>query len=96
MAGTYADTLEFSPEGVSNTVKLLEEIRDMMVSTKEKYLDYIDTNLVPHWVTDNGIKTVTRLRVFATEDIQQFIDYLNNRITNLADAQPHTVNIDGA
>ena len=27
MAGTYADTLEFSPEGVSNTVKLLEEIR---------------------------------------------------------------------
>ncbi len=96
MAGTYSDNLEFNSEQLMAQIKILESVRDMMTSSKAKYVDYIATQLTPNWTTEAGKKTVDELINFAETDIQSFIAYLDERISNLTVAQQRTVQIDQA
>ncbi len=94
MAGTYSDNLEFNSEQLQAQIGIMENVRDMMVSAKEKYMDYISQQLSPNWTTENGQKTVNELLNYAETDIQSFINYLNNRIEDLTVSQQKTVQID--
>ncbi len=96
MAGTYSDNLEFNSEQLMAQIKILESVRDMMIASKTKYIDYITTQLMPNWTTEAGKKTTDELINFAEVDIQSFIAYLDERISNLTVAQARTVQIDQA
>ena len=96
MAGTYSDNLEFNSEQLMAQIKILESVRDMMIASKTKYIDYITTQLMPNWTTEAGKKTTDELINFAEIDIQSFIAYLHERISNLTAAQQRTIQIDQA
>ena len=96
MAGTYSDNLEFNSEQLMAQIKILESVRDMIIVSKTKYIDYITTQLMPNWTTEAGKKTTDELINFAEIDIQSFIAYLDERISNLTAAQQRTIQIDQA
>lgn len=96
MSGTYSDNLEFNSEQLMAQIKILESVRDMIIVSKTKYIDYITTQLMPNWTTEAGKKTTDELINFAEIDIQSFITYLDERISNLTAAQQRTIQIDQA
>lgn len=96
MAGMYSDNLEFSPEQLMAQIRVLEQVRDVIVNAQKRYVEYITTQLCPNWTTAGGQKTAERLTAFANQDIQSFITYLDGRISNLTVSQQRTVQIDQA
>lgn len=93
---TYSDNVKFNSEQLMTQVRVLENVRDMMVSSKNKYVEYLETNLRPNWTTDGGEAAADRLRNFAETDIQDFITFLNQKIEGLTTSQATTVQIDAA
>lgn len=92
----YSDNLEFNTEQLQVQIGVLENIRDVITNSKTKYIDYINNQLSPNWTTEAGIKTVNELINFAEVDIQSFIQYLTNRISDLEAAKQRTIQIDQA
>ena len=78
-----ADLLEFNEVQLGAMIEIIEDVRDKMVVSKSSYDDYITNSLAPGWTTENGLKTVSDLRIFSNENIQQFITYIDNRIMEL-------------
>ncbi len=93
---TYSDNLEFNSEQLLAQIEILESVRDLIVNSKQKYEEYINSQLRPNWTTDAGTKTVNELINFSETDITSFITYLNGRIQNLKEAQVNTVQINQA
>lgn len=90
----YNDNLEFNSAQLQEQIGILEEIRNTIQSSKDNYVDYINTNLSPNWTTEGGKNTINGLLSFADIDIQGFITYLDGRIQDLEDAKARTVKID--
>lgn len=92
----YGDNLTFSESGLQTVIGILGELKGEINSFKDQYLNYVETNLKPNWTTTNGVQSVEILRNFAEEDIQNFINYLQNRIDNLNASAPRLSNINNA
>ena len=80
-----SDTLEFNIQKLNAQITILNDIKDTIEQLNKRYIEYIDERLVPNWTTDNGIVSIGRLRGFSERNIQDFITYLNLRISNLKD-----------
>lgn len=93
---TYSDNVKFNSEQLMAQVRVLENVRDMMISSKDKYVEYLETNLRPNWTTEGGRAAADRLRNFAETDIQDFITFLNQKLEGLTTSQATTVQIDAA
>ena len=89
----YSDNLEFNSEQLAQLIDILEGIRDSVQTSKTKYVDNVEVQLSPNWTTDAGKKTVNELLNFAETDIQGFITYLDQKISNYEAAQNRTVQI---
>lgn len=92
----YSDNLTFSEEGLANTIAVLDELKGEITVFKDRYLEYVSTNLKPNWTTTNGVKSVEDLNTFAETDIQNFINYLQRRIDNFRVTQKQLYNINNA
>ncbi len=79
----YADNLNFSIEGVSRSVSNLRDQNEQNRDNKEKFLDYIETSLVPVWTTDQGKVALNELKAFVEEQFTDYIKYLDTRIDAL-------------
>lgn len=92
----YGDNLTFSESGLQTVIGILSELKGEIGVFKDQYLEYVETNLKPNWTTTGGVQSVELLRNFAEEDIQNFINYLQNRIDNLNASAPRLSNINNA
>ena len=79
----YADNLNFSIEGVSRSVSNLRDQNEQNKQNKEKFLDYIESSLVPVWTTDQGKVAINELKTFVEEKFTDYIQYLDRRIDAL-------------
>lgn len=52
------------------------------VLNKQKFLNYIDTELQAAWDTDHGREAIAELRSFVENEFQNYIDYLNEKARN--------------
>ncbi len=92
----YGDNLEFNSEQLATQIGILEEVKVTIQTSKNNYVDYVNTQLSPNWTTDAGKKTISELVNFAETDIQGFINYLDGRIADLEEAKNRTIQIDQA
>ena len=92
----YSDNLEFNSEQLTELIGILEEVKDAIQTSKTKYVDYVEVQLSPNWTTDAGQQTVHELLNFAETDIQGFITYLDQRVSDLEEAKNRTIQIDQA
>ena len=79
------DRLDFSIEGVKNSVEAMRESNEQNVRNKQNFIEYIDANLALEWNTKEGQVAVNELRNFANGRYQEYIDYLNRRINVIED-----------
>lgn len=92
----YSDNLEFNSEELTELIGILEGVKDAIQTSKTKYVDYVEVQLSPNWTTDAGQQTVNELLNFAETDIQGFITYLDQRVSDLEEAKNRTIQIDQA
>ena len=91
------DRLDFSIDGVRQSVENLRAGNVQNQKNKQAFLDYIDTKLAPEWNTVEGRVAVQELRNFVNTQFQNYIDYLNNRIDAVEyDVVPALENINRA
>ena len=91
------DRLDFSIDGVRQSVENLRAGNVQNQKNKQAFLDYIDTKLAPEWNTVEGRVAVQELRNFVNTQFQNYIDYLNNRIDAVEyDVVPTLENINRA
>ncbi len=91
-----ADTLKFNHGQLKTMIEYITEIRDEIVKQKETYDEYVNGTLALDWTTTGGTNAVERLRKFSEEEIQSFINDLNQRIEHLGKAYESTLRIDVA
>lgn len=75
--------LTYNEAQLKSMIGIVEEIRDKIISSKNAYDEYVVSNLEPNWKTTSGIQVVNELKSFSNNNIQSFIDYLNQRISEL-------------
>ena len=92
----YSDNLTFSESGLQAVISVLSKLKGEISAFKDQYLNYVETNLKPNWTTTNGVQSIEILRNFANEDIQDFINYIQNRIDNFHATAPRLSNINNA
>ena len=92
----YGDNLEFNSEQLATQIGILEEVKVTIQTSKNNYVDYVNSQLSPNCTTDAGKKTISELVNFAETDIQGFINYLDGRIADLEEAKNRTIQIDQA
>ncbi len=92
----YTDSLKFSETELGAQIKVLEEIRQTIKVSNDRYNEFIGENLVPNWTTENGVQSVKRLQRFSQENIQEIINYLDGRINDLYTALQNVIGINKA
>ncbi len=96
MATMHGDNLEFNSEQLAKQIEILEDVRQTIANSKEKYEEYINQELRPNWTTEAGMQTADQLINFSETEIKSFIDYLDGRIQNLRNARENTIRINKA
>lgn len=94
--GAYGDMLSFNTTTLQTQIGVLTEVRDTIQNLKTKYVDYVNNQLRPAWKLDGGDITANQLINFAEIDIEAFITYLTERISDLEAAKVKTIQIDQA
>lgn len=77
-----SDNLSFDIESLKQSVQNLEQIKLQMASSQKEFLNYINGPLTDSWNTDKGKDSIQSLRAFLEEDFQNYIKYLNAKITD--------------
>lgn len=93
MSVSHSDLLQFNEGQLAEMIGIMEEIHAKMTTSKNAYDDYVANQLSPAWTTDNGRKSVSDLQSFSEQDIQNFINYINSRVSDLNSALEHVRNI---
>ncbi len=91
-----SDNLEFNEPQLEAQIEILEGIREMLTKLKNQYVDYVESQLRPNWTTDSGVKSVESLEKFANINIQEFINYFDQKINDLRAALQNVKNINMA
>lgn len=92
----YGDGLDYGLEGVQSQIGVLEEVRDVIVQLKNDFIEYNAANLKPYWTTAGSVLAQSRLEGFINQDIESFINYIDNRIMDLKSAYDNLNKIDQA
>lgn len=91
------DELEYSIDGVKKIAMEMRENNGINKENKEKFLEYIETNLAPEWNTTQGVVAVEELRTFVNTSFQEYIDFLDSKIDLIEEIViPGLVEIDNA
>ena len=77
------DRLDFSIDGVKRAIEEMRESNSQNEKNKEAFLDYVRTKLAPEWNTEQGKEIIAELENFANSKFQEYIDYLNGKISDL-------------
>lgn len=94
---TNSDTLAYDIEGLKSSVESLKETNQQMVSSQQEFLNYINGPLTTNWNTPNGKIAIEKMRAFAENDYQNYINYLSNKISDFEEVIiPQLINIDNA
>ena len=89
-----SDLLTFSVPEVQNMVSGLVEIKNMIISAKKDYDEYVATRLKKQWNTAGGMNACNKLEEFSNVNIQKYIDSVQTDINNLSEIIPLLVKID--
>ena len=89
-----SDLLTFSVPEVQNMVSGLVEIKNMIISAKKDYDEYVATRLKKQWNTAGGMNACNKLEEFSNNNIQKYIDSVQTDINNLSEIIPLLVKID--
>lgn len=82
------DLLTFSEQEVENLIAGLEDIKNAIVTAKNDYDEYVSSKLKPQWNSIGGADAVQKLENFSNENIQKYIDSVQNNINNLSNVVP--------
>lgn len=83
-----SDLLTFSVPEVQNMVSGLVEIKNMIISAKKDYDEYVATRLKKQWNTAGGMNACNKLEEFSNVNIQKYIDSVQTDINNLSEIIP--------
>ena len=83
-----SDLLTFSVPEVQNMVSGLVEIKNMFISAKKDYDEYVATRLKKQWNTAGGMNACNKLEEFSNVNIQKYIDSVQSDINNLSEIIP--------
>ena len=83
-----SDLLTFSVPEVQNMVSGLVEIKNMIISAKKDYDEYVATRLKKQWNTAGGMNACNKLEEFSNVNIQKYIDSVQSDINNLSEIIP--------
>ena len=90
------DSLYFDQASLQKVISFLTEAKDGMTKVKEEFIQYNETNLKKYWSSAGSIVAQSRLESFINNDIENFIQYINQRINDLQDSVPYVNRIDEA
>ncbi len=93
---TREDSIEFNISGVQSASDGMSEENAANKTLKEQFVDYVQDRLAPAWVSAGGETQINDLIGFADGKYQEYIDYLDQKISGLEAAIPNLHNIDNA
>ena len=80
------EKLEYNIANLTKEVQEMKRQNSINKRNQQTFFDYIDTKLSKEWNTAHGQEVVRELREFVEKDFQEYISYLDRKISIFEDS----------